>query len=100
MAKKASQKQRHIPQRMCIACRQRYDKRRLTRIVSSPEDGVVVDLSGKKNGRGAYLCDQVVCWDKAISNTKLINQALMCEVSLAERESLAEHKPVAHGELE
>lgn len=85
---------------MCIACRQRYDKRRLTRIVSSPEDGVVVDLSGKKNGRGAYLCDQVVCWDKVISNTKLINQALKCEVSLAEREGLAEKKPVAHGELE
>ena len=33
--------------------------------MNSPQDGVVVDLSGKKNGRGAYLCDQVVCWDNA-----------------------------------
>ena len=100
MAKKASRKKKHVPQRMCIACRERYEKRRLTRIVNSPENGVIVDLSGKKNGRGAYLCDQVICWDKAISETKLLQQALKCELSPGEREALAEFKPVANQGME
>ena len=100
MAKKASRKQKHVPQRMCIACRERYEKRRLTRIVNSPENGVIVDLSGKKNGRGAYLCDQDICWDKAISETKLLNQALKCELSPEEREALGEYKPAAKQVME
>lgn len=100
MAKKASRKKKHVPQRMCIACRERYEKRRLTRIVNSPENGVIVDLSGKKNGRGAYLCDQVICWDKAISETKLLNQALKCELSPEEREALGEYKPAAKQVME
>jgi len=100
VAKKASRKQKHVPQRMCIACKERYDKRRLTRIVNSTEDGVVVDLSGKKNGRGAYLCDQVACWNKAISETNLLNQALKCEISPEERDTLAEYKPVANQVME
>ena len=85
---------------MCIACREKYEKRRLTRIVNSPENGVIVDLSGKKNGRGAYLCDQVICWDKAISETKLLNQALKCELSPEEREALGEYKPAAKQVME
>ena len=95
MAKKATRKQKHVPQRMCIVCRERYDKRRLTRIVNSPQEGVVVDLSGKKNGRGAYLCDQVVCWNKAISETKILEQALKCDLSPQELEALADFTPVA-----
>lgn len=85
---------------MCVACRERFDKRRLTRIVNSPQDGVVVDLSGKKNGRGAYLCDQVVCWHKAINETKLLEQALKCEISAQERAALIELKPVANQGME
>ena len=100
MAKKASRKQKHVPQRMCVACRKRYDKRRLTRIVNSPQDGVVVDLSGKKNGRGAYLCDQVVCWDNAINETTLLEQALKCEISPGERAAFTEFKPVANQGME
>ena len=100
MVKKASRKQKHVPQRMCVACRRRYDKRRLTRIVVLPEDGVVVDLSGKKNGRGAYLCDQIVCWDKALSDAQLLNQALKCDISSEERQALTEYKPVANQVME
>ena len=100
MAKKTSRKQKHIPQRMCIACRQRYDKRRLTRVVNTQEDGVVVDLTGKRNGRGAYLCDQPGCWDKAVSSEQLINQALKCQVSAQERAALAEYKPVVNQVME
>ena len=100
MAKKGTRKQRHVPQRMCIACRDRYEKLRLTRIVNSPQEGVVVDLSGKKNGRGAYLCDQIACWDKAINETKLLEQALKCEISPQERIGLTEFKPVANQGME
>jgi predicted RNA-binding protein YlxR (DUF448 family) len=95
VAKKVSRRQKHVPQRMCVVCRQRYDKRRLTRVVNTAEDGVIVDLSGKRNGRGAYLCDQVACWDKAISDNRLLNQALNAEVTPDERAMLATHRPAA-----
>lgn len=44
-----------IPQRMCIVCKQMFDKKDLVRILKSDE-GISIDLSGKKNGRGAYIC--------------------------------------------
>ena len=47
---------RRVPQRTCISCGVKTDKRELLRLVSEPDDGVVVDSTGKKNGRGAYLC--------------------------------------------
>lgn len=54
---------RKIPQRTCIACRSVRAKRDLVRIVRTPEESIVVDLTGKKNGRGAYLCRQQACWE-------------------------------------
>jgi predicted RNA-binding protein YlxR (DUF448 family) len=100
VTKKISRKQKHIPLRTCVACKKRYDKRRLTRIVNSPQEGVIVDLTGKKNGRGAYLCDQSVCWDKAINGTNLLEQALKCEISPREFDALAQFKPVANEIME
>ncbi len=64
-----------MPQRMCIVCRDRSAKRTLTRIVRSPEGAVTVDLTGKLNGRGAYLCDDRSCWDKALAG-ELLGKAL------------------------
>ncbi len=43
------------PQRMCIVCKQMYDKKELVRILKT-EDGIFIDVTGKKNGRGAYIC--------------------------------------------
>jgi predicted RNA-binding protein YlxR (DUF448 family) len=80
---------------MCVVCRQRYDKRRLTRIVNTAEDGVIIDLSGKRNGRGGYVCDQVACWEKAISDSRLLNQALNTELTPEERAMLATQRPAA-----
>jgi len=54
----------------------------------------------KKNGRGAYLCDQLVCWDKAINGTNLLEQALKCEISPQEFEALAQFKPVVSERME
>lgn len=92
MSKKKTRKPKHVPQRMCVVCRQKFDKRQLTRIVRTADAGVVIDLSGKQNGRGAYLCDQVACWDKVIKAPGLLNQALNTELNAAETEMLAAYK--------
>ena len=57
---------KHIPQRTCVVCRETAAKRTLTRIVRTADDGVQVDLTGKRSGRGAYLCSQVSCWKTAV----------------------------------
>jgi predicted RNA-binding protein YlxR (DUF448 family) len=64
---------------MCIACRDKTAKRALTRIVRTPEGAVVVDPTGKRNGRGAYLCDDPACWERAVS-TKLLANALKIDI--------------------
>jgi predicted RNA-binding protein YlxR (DUF448 family) len=76
-----------------VACRQKFDKRHLTRIVRTADEGVIVDPTGKRNGRGAYLCDQVRCWDKILTDIKLLNKALMTEVTPVEQAGLTAHKP-------
>lgn len=58
--------QKKIPQRQCMGCRERKEKRQLIRVVRSPEGEVSLDFSGKKNGRGAYLCPDMQCLKKAI----------------------------------
>lgn len=66
---------KHIPQRTCIVCRETNAKRTLTRLVRTPDAGIQVDPSGKKSGRGAYLCDKPTCWERALS-TDLLGKAL------------------------
>ena len=68
MAAKTARKVKHVPQRTCVGCRQVLPKRQLTRIVRNSE-GVVIDLSGKLPGRGAYLHDQKSCWVKALKGS-------------------------------
>ena len=53
------------PQRSCIGCGEKKDKKDLLRIVRSPEGEYAVDLQGRKNGRGAYLCKNLSCQEKA-----------------------------------
>jgi len=63
--------QKKIPQRQCMGCRERREKRQLIRVVRSPEGEVSLDFSGKKNGRGAYLCPNPDCLKKAIRSKAL-----------------------------
>jgi len=79
-------RQKHKPQRTCIACREVKDKRELVRIVRTPEGKVVVDPTGKANGRGAYLCRQASCWEKSLEKNTL-NRAL--KVTLSTEDSAA-----------
>ena len=69
-----------IPQRMCLGCREHKDKKELVRVVRSPEGEVSVDLTGRKNGRGAYICRSADCLKKA-RKQKAISKALNCEIS-------------------
>ena len=73
---------KHVPQRMCVACRERDAKRTLTRIVRTPGGEVAIDPTGRQNGRGAYLCDNPGCWEKAIRGgllTRALNVTLPAE---------------------
>jgi predicted RNA-binding protein YlxR (DUF448 family) len=62
---------KHIPQRTCIACRKTGPKRELVRVVCIVGSGVEIDLTGKKSGRGAYLCRVWSCWESALSTNRL-----------------------------
>lgn len=59
---------KRIPQRTCIACRAVRPKRGLIRIVCAPQGGVSLDETGKANGRGAYLCRNRLCWQRALGD--------------------------------
>jgi uncharacterized protein len=62
---------RHIPQRTCVACRQTNAKRQLVRIVRTPDGGVTIDPTGKRSGRGAYLCESPDCWQAGLKRGAL-----------------------------
>jgi len=66
---------RKPPLRLCVGCRTHRDKRELVRVVRTPEGQVVLDPTGKRNGRGAYLCRSVECLDKAVKS-KALERAL------------------------
>lgn len=93
----AQQRRKHVPQRTCVACREEFDKRELTRLVRSAEAGVVVDKSGKRAGRGAYLCNRPACWEKVL-HSNLLDRALKTKVSAAEKEIVATFRPQARNE--
>lgn len=58
-------KQKKIPMRQCLGCGEPKEKRDLIRVVRSPEGELSIDLTGKKSGRGAYICRNVECFRKA-----------------------------------
>ena len=73
-------KPRKIPLRMCNGCMEMKPKKELIRIVKSPEGEVSVDLTGKKSGRGAYICKNIDCLEKAFKARRL-NKNLQTNIS-------------------
>lgn len=73
-------KVRKIPQRMCVGCREMKNKRDLLRVVRTPEGNIEVDPTGKKSGRGAYLCPDAECLSQAVKGKRL-QKALEHEIS-------------------
>ena len=78
-----------IPLRMCVVCRERMDKRDLIRVVRTPEREILVDMTGKKSGRGAYLCKNQSCLEKGIKS-KSLERALEVNISPEVEEILRE----------
>ena len=72
-------KTKKIPQRRCLACQEAKDKKDLMRIVRSPEGEISIDLTGRKPGRGAYLCRSEECINKA-EKTKAFQRAFKCPI--------------------
>lgn len=62
---------RKIPMRKCIGCQEMKSKKEMMRVLHTPEDTIVLDITGRKNGRGAYLCFSKECFEKAVKSKGL-----------------------------
>ncbi|MHB1317286.1 MAG: RNase P modulator RnpM [Anaerolineae bacterium] len=76
------------PQRTCVGCKQVTTKRELVRVVRSPEGTVEIDATGKRAGRGAYLCANRGCWQRALAQ-KQLSRALKITLSKEDTDRLA-----------
>lgn len=68
-----------IPLRKCTGCGEMKSKKELIRIIKTPENEITVDATGKKNGRGAYICNSVQCLEKA-AKTKALERSLKAAI--------------------
>ncbi|MBE6818129.1 MAG: YlxR family protein [Ruminococcaceae bacterium] len=72
-------KQKKIPERLCLGCNVSKDKRELIRVVKTKDGEIFLDKTGKANGRGAYICNNPACLEKAIKS-KRIARSLSAEI--------------------
>ena len=85
-------KPRKIPMRMCVGCREMKEKRELIRVVRSPEGELSLDPTGKKPGRGAYVCRNSDCLKRAIKQKQLerqLNVSMTEEVAQSLNEAMS-----------
>lgn len=87
MASQQQQRRRRVPERRCVACRQVRPKRELIRIVRADDGTVAVDLTGKRSGRGAYLCRARSCWEQALRR-RALEYALKTTIGPEDRRTL------------
>lgn len=86
-----------IPLRQCLGCREMKPKRELLRVVRSPEGTVSLDLRGKANGRGAYVCPNAACLKRAIKS-RALSRAFSAEIPQEVYDALlAELEAEKHG---
>ncbi len=84
---KSGARPKHVPERTCVGCGQVRPKRLMVRVVRTVEGKVEADPTGKKSGRGAYLCKEWPCWDKALRRSAL-TRALKTELGPEDRDEL------------
>lgn len=72
-------KTRKIPIRQCLGCREHFPKRELIRVVKNKEGEISLDFKGKMSGRGAYICNNINCLNRAIK-TKALSRAFESEI--------------------
>ena len=63
--------EKRVPLRKCLGCMSSFPKKDLVRVLKTPEGEVILDLSGKKSGRGAYICPKFSCFEKAYKSKRL-----------------------------
>lgn len=68
-----------IPSRQCVGCNEMKNKKELLRVIKTPEGEIVLDSTGKKNGRGAYICQSVACFQKA-KQSKALEKSLKTSI--------------------
>ena len=76
-----------LPQRTCMGCNEKKDKNQLIRIVKDKDGNISIDKTGKKEGRGAYICNDEKCLDKVIKSKRL-QKVLEIDISQEIYESL------------
>lgn len=91
MVEERQSRTRHVPIRTCVVCRQKAGKRGLFRLVRT-HDGVQIDPTGKMNGRGAYLCENVACWERALTSD-VLTRALRAPLTADDRDRLRQAVP-------
>lgn len=87
MPKAQPKRVKHVPVRTCIVCRESKPKRELLRVVRTPDEHVLLDATGKKAGRGAYLCARLHCWENALKRKRL-EQEFEVSISAEDRAAL------------
>ena len=80
-------KEKKVPLRMCVGCREMKPKKELLRVVKAPDGAVSIDVTGRKPGRGAYVCHSAECLKKAIKQRQL-ERAFECALGEEVHESL------------
>lgn len=90
-------RRKHQPTRTCVACRQPRAKRELVRIVRGTDGTVTIDATGKASGRGAYLCNNAACWERALKR-RVLNHALKTELDPETIQRLQAHAARLEGD--
>ena len=88
--------QKKIPQRQCMGCRERRPKKEMIRVVRTPEGAVNLDFGGKMNGRGAYVCPDPQCLQKA-RKTRSLERCLEVEIPQEVYDRLAREMEASGG---
>ncbi len=73
------QKVRKIPVRQCLGCNEHKPKKEMLRVLRTPEGEITLDFTGKKSGRGAYICPKASCLKRA-RKSRRIDRALECNI--------------------
>lgn len=87
MENKKPKKQRKIPLRKCLGCQEMKPKREMIRIVRTAEGEVTIDFTGKKSGRGTYICPNEQCLENGLKEKRL-SKALAIDISVEMIENL------------
>ena len=80
---------RKVPMRQCIGCQEMKNKKAMIRVIKTAEEEILLDATGKKNGRGAYLCRSMECFEKAVKS-KGLERSLKIKIPKEVYESLKE----------